>query len=204
MARHCRLCYNVGHNRRTCPSANNGSSSTNSTQAKTMNRNGARCSYCLRHSVVDRTHNVRNCSRRRNDAVAWADKNKVFAEKFVQSFPKYGIGVGSIVEKTYHLDNPRYYVVTHINWDNISHDNFYSAFTALPIDKQDDDAYSWQRQFDLPRMSEIMETEYSDTVVLSTIPERMIINQIPHDFHLGYYGMPDKLRDKPRRRRRRR
>jgi len=201
MARHCRLCYGVGHNRRTCPSATPTQKSAYQSTSN-VRRSGSRCSYCLRfRREIDRTHNVRNCPKRREDAVVWTKENAPFAENLAEELPKYGIGVGAIIAHAYNKDH--FYVVTQVNWDNISKDSIANAFSAVAMDEIDpDNTWSW-RGFELPNISGLRETAWSDTVVVNPLSEEEIRKQMPDDFKFGYYGMPDKLRDKKRKRRRR-
>ena len=209
MARHCGLCYGTRHNRRTCPNATPQqktmqASSTGTTYGiGTRKRNASRCSYCLRHrNEIDRTHNVRNCSKRREDAVIWTKNNVPFAESVASVLPKYGIGVGAIIKKSYDRENA-FYIVTKVNWDQISSGNIYGAFSASALSEVDhEDPWHW-RTFELPKMHEVPGTQWSDTVVINPLAESEIMKQIPNDFKFGYYGIPDKLRDKPRIRRRR-
>lgn len=209
MARHCGLCYGTGHNRRTCPNATPQQKAIQTLRTGTTygigtrKRNASRCSYCLRYrSEIDRTHNVRNCHRRREDAVIWTKNNVPFAESLANALPKYGIGVGAIIKKSYDSENS-FYIVTKVNWDDISNDSMNGAFSAAALSEVDhEDSWNW-RSFELPKMQEVPGTQWSDTVVINPLTENEVMKQIPNDFKFGYYGVPDKLRDKPRRPRRR-
>jgi len=202
--RHCRICYNTGHNRRTCPQANAAQKSAYQDKTAIKRRSGSRCSYCNRYKyITDRSHNRRNCPEKQKDAVAWTANNAPAAKRIAEELPKYGIGFGAIVSKSYERQRDVYYIVTGINWDSISGDNIHGAFSAVRLSEQDHDD-SWNvRNFELPKMEGVDATTYSDTVVVNPISADAVKAQIPSDFELGYYGMPDHMRTTPRKKRRR-
>lgn len=201
--RHCRICYNTGHNRRTCPQANAAQKSTYQENTTIRRRKGSRCSYCNKYKyTVDTTHNRRNCPEKQKDAVAWTERNAPSAKFIADELPKYGIGVGAIVTKSWELKRDVFYVVTAVNWDSISGEQTHNSFHAVLISEDPENVWN-VRGFDLPNMAGLDATKYSDTIVVNPISADSVKSQIPSDFKLGYYALPQHMRFEPRKRRKR-
>jgi hypothetical protein len=168
---YCRQCYQVGHNRRGCP--------TLSPELKAMYKNGDRarkCSYCS-----EKGHTKRKCEKRTKDIAEYAAENKKYRKAYLDAMVQHGLSIGSLVthmgakgEMSLADMKPEHIgMVTHIEWNDIQYrrrsnrpiqakrlgeqENTYNSDMWLgnpPINS--DDYESWGRCQVLSRRNDIM------------------------------------------------
>ena len=134
---YCRMCYQIGHNRRGCPQL------SEATKARYKSGDLARkCSYCYTTG-----HTRRKCEKLVEDMANDVRLNKEYRQKIAAFMISQGIGVGALIERL-DDDEKSPYMITNINLDDLTHRDYNQCIIqAKQITSED----SWDRNFSLPQ-----------------------------------------------------
>ena len=110
MQRRCGHCYNVGHNRRSCPEIKkiirdnpDGYQARIERQRKEQaSRNPRRCSYC-----EETGHNKKTCSKLKHDRIDVAKQSRLWRWDFLACARQHGLTLGTLLKFTAHLDDSK-------------------------------------------------------------------------------------------------
>lgn len=120
----CHMCYQTGHNQRTCPklreqAAENPNGYAAQVVAKhDQSGRDKKCSYCNQQG-----HNKQTCQDLLNDRVGAVVKNQQFRKNVFEKFQKLGIGLGTLFHLNPTWSSSALLMVDEIRWDEIIHNN---------------------------------------------------------------------------------
>ena len=126
----CGHCYEVGHNKRTCPHLkkeienNPGGYYDRQAQRRKARAKKRECSYC-----GETGHNMRTCQKAKEDRIRYSVVNWEYQQAMGTSMDQMGLGVGSIITREA-WGEVSYWLITKINWDRINIANWYQCGTG--------------------------------------------------------------------------
>lgn len=133
---YCRMCYQIGHNRRGCPQL------SEATKARYKSGDLARkCSYCYTAG-----HTRRKCEKLVEDMASDVGQNKEYRAKIAAFMISQGIGIGALIER-YDNEDKTPYMITNINLDDLTHRDYNQCIIQA---KEISSEGSWDRSFSLP------------------------------------------------------
>ena len=183
---YCRVCYTVGHNRRSCPSL--------SEDTKQRYKNGdlaRKCSYCYTTG-----HTRRKCEKLATDMSADVKLNAEYRQEVAAYLLQKGIGVGTMVKRNKRdgYDIESVYMITGIEFDTLTHRE--PAIYCLRAKDLHTDSL-WDRSFALPLDAPHMnQYNWSTCEVVSPVEESDVKPLITDEWLTGKSGL-DKYYKKP-------
>lgn len=167
---YCRRCYEIGHNKRSCPQA--------PPEIKQRYKDGdlaRKCSYCQ-----EKGHTKRKCNQRNTDIANYVKENSEYRKAVIEQMKREGLSIGALViHKDYVKDgldnlNPQQVaMVLEIEWDKVQSKrkeqrvvncerlntnpqnwNQYMSFRA-PCVMDEDSRYSWNNYHVISRGKDI-------------------------------------------------
>ena len=106
----CRNCWQLGHNKRHCPTLSPDMKEYYAGKGK------AKCSWCK-----ETGHNKKTCGKLKTEKAQYISANAEYRRNFLHTLLRHGIGIGSLVkymrEDSYNKD--KLYIVTDFEWDGV-------------------------------------------------------------------------------------
>ena len=182
----CRRCYQLGHNKRSCPQA-----SPETLERYKSGDLARKCSYCS-----NKGHTKRKCEVRGKDIAQYIAENKKYRKAYLDALVQHGLSVGSLVTHVSRaekgLDNirPEYIgMVTHIEWNSIQ----YRQRSSRPIQAKrlamEDGAWNNDMWMSSPKIDNEDYDGWGNCHVLSRRED--ILSYVPADWLDGTSGIEE-------------
>lgn len=177
---YCRMCYQIGHNRRGCPQL------SEATKARYKSGDLARkCSYCYTAG-----HTRRKCEKLVEDMASDVRQNSEYRQKIAAFMISQGIGIGALIER-YDNEDKTPYMITNINLDDLTHRDYNQCIIQA---KEISSESSWDRSFSLPMEAPIPNPDgytykWYSCKVIAPVDEESVRGMISAEWLTGKSGL---------------